>query len=203
MPARSGTQQARLPSVATMAWDDREQSRRRPRTLRIVCEAVAGLPSDRARDAGKSDRPRRRRTGRTRTIAPSRGCRTKKWPCRKATNARRPSQDRGRVRLPRGDRPLCWTDLIPAKIELLSISYHFAPAAGFARQPLANAIARREAAGRRKRSCRPRQPDARDWANSKARHRSRDAGSGRSECRRSARPEEPHRFVKAIAVARR
>src|ERR1017187_3649272 len=63
------------------------------------------------------------------------GCRTKEWPCRKATNARRPSQDRGRVRLPRGNRPLCWTDLIPAKIELLSISYNFAPAAGFARQP--------------------------------------------------------------------
>src|ERR1019366_10211130 len=48
------------------------------------------------------------------------GCRTKEWPCRKATNARRPSQDRGRARLPRGNRPLCWTDLIPAKIELLS-----------------------------------------------------------------------------------
>jgi hypothetical protein len=32
--------------------------------------------------------------------------------------------------------------LIPAKIELLSISYNFAPAAGFARQPRDEAIVR-------------------------------------------------------------
>src|ERR1039457_7088143 len=67
----------------------------------------------------RRNRPHRTRSAPLRTIGFARGCRTKEWPCRKATNARRPSQDRGRVRLPRGNRPLCWTDLIPAKIELL------------------------------------------------------------------------------------
>ncbi len=53
--------------------------------------------------------------GRQAASASGGGCRTKEWACRKATNARRPSQDRAPVRPPRGKRRPCWTDLIPAK----------------------------------------------------------------------------------------
>jgi hypothetical protein len=99
-------------------------------TSAAVADATPTRRSSRSVSRRRNGPRRRGRDDRSRG-----GCRTKEWPCRKATNARRPSQDRGRVRLPRGNRPLCWTDLIPAKIELLSISYNFAPAAGFARQP--------------------------------------------------------------------
>jgi hypothetical protein len=67
---------------------------------------------------------------------------------------------------------------------------------------VANAIARRDAAGGQKRSCGRRQPDAPDWAKAIVRRSAHRARSGRALCRHCGRPTRARARTKAVVAAR-